>query len=215
MTPDQHRADVSDMQVALRRQQLLSMALGTISAVLAVAVLAKRTTVILEPPSRSQTIAVTGDRVDGAWLQEMAIYLAHLMLDATPHSIGWQHDQVLKWVHPSMHGELQQRMAVQAKRLTEANATTVFWPQQVAPDVDRQQVVVLGHLDTYINGQSVAGSGRSVAYLASFETRGGRMLLKDWAEVPKDDPWLVKALDDQDRARGEAEPNKGASRGKN
>ena len=88
-------------------------------------------------------------------------------------------------------------MAVAAKRLTEANATTVFWPQQVAPDPDRQRVLLIGRVETYVNGQAVQGAGRTVAYQASFESNGGRMLLKDWVEAPTDDPWLERAAQKQ------------------
>lgn len=197
MTPERHHADLAELRTSLRRQQALSIALGLAVLLLVFAVLGKRTTVILEPPSRAKAVAITGDRVDGAWLEEMGTYIAHLMLDATPRSIEWQQAEILKWVHPSTYGDLQARMTVAAKRLTEANATTVFWPQQVAPDPDRQRVLLLGHVDTFVNGQAVAGSGRTVAYQASFESKGGRMLLKDWIETPTDDPWLAKALEDQ------------------
>jgi type IV conjugative transfer system protein TraE len=200
MTPERHLADLSELRGLLRRQQFISLTMGAALILLAFGVLGKRTTTILEPPTRAQAIAITGDRVDSAWLIEMGTYIAHLMLDATPRSIDWQQQQILKWVHPSTYGELQQRMAVAAKRLVEANATTTFWPQQVAPDPDRQRVLLLGHVDTYVNGQLVNGAGRTVAYQASFESKGGRMLLKDWQETPPDDPWLAKALDEQAKA---------------
>lgn len=195
MTPERHHSDLTELRRLLRRQQLISLGVTVAVILLAFGLLTRRTTTILEPPSRAQAVAVTGDRVDAAWLIEMGTYIAHLMLDATPRSIEWQQTQILKWVHPTTYGELQQRMAVAARRLVEANATTVFWPQQVAPDPDRQRVLLLGHLDTYVNGQLVQGSGRTVAYQAVFESKGGRTLLKDWLETPTDDPWLAKALD--------------------
>jgi type IV conjugative transfer system protein TraE len=200
MTPERHIHDLTELRGLLRRQQMISLGITAAVILLAFGMLTKRTTTILEPPSRAQAIAITGDRVDSAWLIEMGTYIAHLMLDATPRSIEWQQAQILKWVHPSTYGELEARMAVAAKRLVEANATTVFWPQQVAPDPDRQRVLLLGHIDTYVNGQLVHGSGRTVAYQASFESKGGRMLLKDWLEAPTDDPWLAKALEEKAKA---------------
>jgi len=208
MTPERHHADLTELRGLLRRQQMISLAVSCAAILLAVGMLTRRTTTILEPPSRAQAIAVTGDRVDAAWLLEMGTYVAHLMLDATPRSIEWQQAQVLKWVHPATYGDLQERMAVAAKRLVEANATTTFWPQQVAPDPERQRVLLLGQLDTYVNGQLVRGAGRTVAYQAAFESKGGRMLLKDWVETPTDDPWLAKAIDEKARAEaGKAKEN--------
>ena len=131
----------------------------------------------------------------------MGAWVAHMQLDASPHSIGWQQDQLLRWTHPSTHGQLQQDMAVQAKRLIDTNASTVFWLQQVAPDADRQRVAVVGQLDTYVNGVRVDGSSRQVTYMAQFESKGGRMLLKEWKAVPGDDIWLARMLEKLERER--------------
>ncbi len=195
MNPDRHLTDIQALTQSLRLQQVLSATLGLLGILLTVVTLAKQTTVILEPPTRAKTIAVVGDKVDGAWLEEMGAWVAHMALDASPHSIQWQQDQLLRWTHPATHGQLQQAMAVQAKRLVDTNASTVFWLQQVAPDAERQRVALLGQLDTYVNGVRVDGASRNVAYMAQFESQGGRLLLKEWREVPGDDIWLARMLD--------------------
>jgi len=212
MTPQRHLADTRDMRQLLVRQQLLSAALAVLCLLLSVAALTKRTTTILEPPSRARAVTVVGDRVDGAWLEEMGLWVAHLMLDATPQSIGWQQEQLLKWVHPATHGDLQQRMTVQAKRMADANAATIFWPSQVAPDLDAQRVLVMGQLETYVNGVKVGGTARTVAYQVTFESVGGRALIKEWKEVPPDDPWLTRATDEQARAVERAKEDKRAGK---
>ena len=196
MNPHSYAQDIQSIAGSLRRQQLIAVLLTVLCLLMAFVALNKQTTTILEPPTRSKTIAVVGDRVDSAWLEEMGAWVAHLMLDASPHSIAWQQDQILKWTHPATHGQLQQEMAVQARRLTDTNAATTFWLQQLAPDADRQRVAVVGQLDTYVNGVRVNGSSKTVSYLAQFESRGGRMLLKEWREVPGDDIWLARLLED-------------------
>lgn len=209
MNPDRHLGDIQSLTAALKRQQLLTALVVLLGLVLAVVAVAKRHTVILEPPVRTKQIAVVGDKVDGAWLEEMGPWIAHMMLDASPMSISWQHEQILRWAHPTTHGQLQQDMAVQAKRLREANAATIFWLQQTAPDPERQRIVMAGYLETYVNGIRVSGSTRNVAYLAQFESKGGRMLLKEWKEVPTDDIWLARAQEAAAKAR-EAEEKKRA-----
>ena len=201
MNPTRHITDIQALVSSLRRQQLMSAGLVLVVLLLAIHALTKETTVILEPPVRSKSIAVVGDRIDGAWLEEMGAWVAHMTLDASPHSIAWQQDQLLRWTHPSTHGQLQQEMAVQAKRLVDTNASTVFWLQQAAPDPDRQRVAVVGQLDTYVNGVRVDGSSRTVSYVAVFESKGGRMLLKEWKEAPGDDIWLVRMLEKAERER--------------
>jgi conjugal transfer pilus assembly protein TraE len=210
MDPKRHLSDIQQATAALRRSQWLTAGMVLLSLLLAVLALTKRHTVILEPPVRTKQIAVVGDKVDGAWLEEMGPWIAHLMLDASPASIGWQHEQILRWAHPSTHGQLQQDMAVQAKRLREANAATIFWLQQTAPDPDRQRIVMAGYLETYVNGIKVAGSTRSVAYLTQFESKGGRMLLKEWKEVPTDDIWLARAQEQAAKDRQAMEKKRAA-----
>lgn len=195
MNPNRQLTDIQSVATALKRQQLIALVLGLLCVLLTGIALSKKTTVILEPPTRTKTIAVVGDKVDGAWLEEMGAWVAHMILDASPHSIAWQQEQLLKWVHPSTHGQMQQEMAVQAKRLIDTNAATVFWLQQVAPDVDEQRVALVGQLDTYVNGVKVPGSSRTMAFLLQFEARGGRMQIKEWKEVPNDDVWLTRAME--------------------
>jgi conjugal transfer pilus assembly protein TraE len=201
MNPDRQLTEVMAVATALKRQQLITAGLVVLTLLLSVLVTRKQTTVILEPPTRSKAVAIVGDRVDAAWLEEMGGWVAHMMLDTSPHSIAWQQEQLLRWVHPSAHGQLQQDMAVEAKRLIQTNASTMFWLQQVAADPEHVRVALMGQLDTYVNGVKVAGSSRTQAYLLTFESRGGRMLIKEWREVPNDDIWLTRALEQAERAR--------------
>lgn len=195
MQPGRHLSDIQSLLQALRRAQLLALGMAAAVLVLGAIALDRDHTVVLEPPSRARSISMTGDRVDAAWLEEMGAYVSSMLLDTSPASINWQHGQVLRWTHPARHGQLQQDLAVAARRLVETNAATVFWLQQIAADPDRQRVVVVGQLDTYVNGVKVAGSGRTVSYLAQFQASGGRVLLRDWRETPTDDPWLARLLD--------------------
>jgi conjugal transfer pilus assembly protein TraE len=201
-----HRSDLLDLKRANALQRIAIVALIFLSILMMLKISSQQTTVIAEPPSRAQAISMTGDRVDAAWLEEMGLWVAHLMLDVTPQSVPWQREQVLRMTHPEIHGDLEQRMVAQAKRLIESNATTSFWPQQVAPDPDGQQTLLMGRLDTYVNGTRT--SSATTAYRVSFRSKGGRILIKDWTEVPTDDPWLLKAAE---RAL-KAEKTKGGSK---
>jgi conjugal transfer pilus assembly protein TraE len=195
----QHAADVRTLQSHLARAQFIQVGLLVAVLLLACAVLTKKVVTILEPPTREKTIAIVGDRVGPEWLEEMGAYMASMTLSATPQSIDWQHAQLLRWTTPQYHGELQDRLAISAKRLKESNATQVFWPQQVAPDPDHNRVLISGQLETYVNGTRVPGD-HTVAFIWEYASLGGRALLRDWHEVPLDDPWLVKAAEAAQKA---------------
>lgn len=194
MHPDRLAADLQTLARLLRRQQLLSAGLLALAVLLAAANLTRRHTVVLEPPLRARSLTVVGDRYDAPGLEQMGEYIAHMMLDATPLSIARQHEEILRWTHPAFHGALQQAQAVLAKRLVDSNASTYFTLQQTAADAERQRVLLIGLLQTYVNGALVAGSQRNVNYVAEFAASGGRTLLKDWHETPADDPWAARAL---------------------
>lgn len=204
MNPTRHLADIQSLTAALKRQQQLTLALAAAIILLAGVALSKDHTVVLEPPSRAKTVSMTGDRVDSAWLEEMGAWVAHMMLDASPMTIASQQEQILRWTHPVKHGQLQQQMAVAAKKLVDANASTIFWLQQVAPDPERQRVALVGQLDTLVNGVKVAGSSKTVTYVAEFESRGGRTLLLDWKETPNDDIWLARLMENVAREQAKS-----------
>lgn len=193
MNPDLSRNDNRELKRLLLRQQTITFSLVGALLLLSLMLLRHQPQVILEPPTRVSTITVQGDRVDQNYLTEMAQYVAHMMLDVTPATIERRNDEVLKWVHPATFGAMQNRMTVAAKRLKDANATTIFWPSQVAPDPDKLRVAVIGTLETYVNGMRVQAD-KTQSWLLQFESKGGRMLIKDWKETPLDDPMLVKTV---------------------
>lgn len=204
MDPKRHLSDIQSLSTALRLQQWLTLGLACAILLLIFVALGKTQTVVLEPPTRAKAIGMTGDRVDSAWLEEMGSWIAHMMLDASPLSIEKQQAQVLHWTHPIRYGSLQQQMAIAAQRLRESNASTMFWLEQVAPDPDRQRVALIGQLETYVNGVRVNGASKAVSYIAEFESKGGRVLLRDWKETPIDDIWLAKLMENLAREKDKA-----------
>jgi conjugal transfer pilus assembly protein TraE len=206
MNPELSRNDNRDLKQLLLRQQAITFGLLGALVLLSLMLLRHQPKVILEPPTRVSTFTVQGDRVDENYLIEMAQYVAHMMLDVTPATIERRNDEVLKWVHPATFGAMQNRMAVAAKRLKEANATTIFWPTQVAPDPEHLRVAVIGSLETYVNGTRVQAD-RTQSWLLQFESKGGRMLIKDWKATPLDDPLLAKVVASQLENAGARDAN--------
>jgi conjugal transfer pilus assembly protein TraE len=206
MNPDLALDNLDAARAALKRQQFISAASVVGVLILAAGLVIKRDKVVLEPPVRTHTVTLHGDKVDDAWLIEMGGYVAHLMVDVSPSSVDYQQEEVLRITHPSTHGVLQQQMAVQAKRLKQANASTVFWLSQAAPDAECNRVALVGRLETYVNGQLVQGSSRTTSFVAAFQPQGGRTMLTRWREVPNDDIWLARALEKAAQAKGKGAP---------
>lgn len=176
-------ADLKDLH---RRNAVLGVAAGAMAAalVLALAVIlcllgAQRTVVV--PPAIDRAFWVTRDHASGSYLEQMAAFVAWLVLDVTPSSIDWKKDVLLGYVEPDQHGALKTRQELEAARLKRINASTAFEPQELRPSEANQSVVVRGRLRTLVNGQETSNDSR--AYLVEFRYAGGRIQLKTFKEI--------------------------------
>ncbi len=181
---DRLNGDIKEMR---RRNRSLGFAVGALAAGMILALLVilnllgtVRTVVV--PPSMNKSFWVDRDRASGEYLEQMASFLAWLVLDVTPASIDWKKDMLLGYVEPDQYGALKTRQEVEAERLKRINASTVFAPQQLVPSEDAQSVVVRGRLRTLVNGFDTANEPK--AYLVEFSYSGARMHLKTFKEIP-------------------------------
>lgn len=141
---------------------------------------------IITPPSVSKTFWIEDGRGSNDYLVQMSSFVAYLMLDVTPKSIEWKKDMLLKWCLPDNAGAIKTRQELEATRLKKLNASTYFQLQQLAPDEETQSVLLTGFLLTQVNGVKTSDVQKS--YRADFIFRGGRVHLKDFKEVDRENP---------------------------
>lgn len=175
--------DVKEMR---QRNRGLALAVGAlifgllISLLIIVRLIGTERTIIV-PPTIEKTFWLTNDRVSKEYLEQMASFIAWLVLDVTPATIDWKKDILLNYVSPDQHGSMKARQEVEAERLKRINASTFFLPQQLVANDQDQTVAVRGRLRTQVNGQETATATK--AYLAEFQYAGGRMHLKAFKEI--------------------------------
>lgn len=181
----------SDVKEMRRRNRGLGLTVGALAAGQIIALLVilnllgtVRTVVV--PPSINKSFWVIRDKASSEYLEQMASFIAWLVLDVTPSSIDWKKDMLLGYVESDQYGALKTRQEVEAERLKRINATTVFAPQQLVPSEDTQTVVVRGRLRTLVNGFETANEPK--AYLVEFSYSGARMHLKTFKEIPHANP---------------------------
>lgn len=158
-----------------------AMAIGHVVALLVILHLLGTVRTVVVPPSLNKTFWVTRDKASNEYLEQMAAFIAWLVLDVTPASIDWKKDMLLGYVEPDLYGPLRTRQEVEAERLKRINATTQFAPQQLVPSENNQNVVIRGRLRTLINGVETANDLK--AYLIEFSYAGARMHLKTFKEI--------------------------------
>ena len=175
--------DLKDMRQRNRRLALAVAGLifGLLMSLVIIANLIGMERTIVVPPTIEKTFWVTKDRVSKEYLEQMASFIAWLILDVTPATIDWKKDILLNYVDPEQHGSLKSRQEVEAERLKRINASTFFLPQQLVANDQDQTVAVRGRLRTQVNGQETATDTK--AYLAEFQYVGGRVHLKAFKEI--------------------------------
>lgn len=143
---------------------------------------------VIVPPTIERSFWITSERASKDYLNQMAAYVAYLVLDVDPAVIDWKKDALLNWVAPGEHAAFKSRLDLEADRLKRINASTFFRPQQLVPNEERQSVTVRGRLRTMVNGQETSSDIK--AYLVEFQYAGGRAQLKSFKEIANDSPAL-------------------------
>jgi conjugal transfer pilus assembly protein TraE len=183
--------DFERHQNDLRVQRKTNRALGVIVALLSVcqllslvviaSIVGSERTVIV-PPSIDRTFWVARDKASREYLEEMAGFVAWLVLDVSPSTVDWKRNVLLNWVSPDQYAAMKTKMDLEADRLRSNNASTSFLIQQFATNEKEQSVLITGRLRRQINGADI-GEPETRAYLARFKYAGGRVHIETFKEI--------------------------------
>lgn len=179
-----HGGDLKELQRTLNHSRSLNLLLAAalvLSFTLHFTTLGTERTVLV-PPNISKTFWVTSNQASATYLEDMASFIAWLILDVSPATIDWKSDTLLNYVSPDQYGALKIRQAVEAERLRRVNGATYLLPQQLVVNENKQAVVLRGRLRTTINGQETSADQK--AYQIGFEYVGGRVQLSKFEEIP-------------------------------
>jgi conjugal transfer pilus assembly protein TraE len=199
----------NDLRAQRRANRVLSAIVGALSLsvllclVVIVSIVGSDRTVIV-PPNIDRTFWVTKEKASREYLEEMASYVAWLVLDVTPTTVDWKKNVLLNWVAPDQHAAMKTKMDLEAERLRGNNAATFFLVQQLAADEAKQSVVITGRLRRQINGADVT-EPETRSYLAQFQYAGGRVHIQSFKEFPYGQPGQQVRV-------GAADPNGAAAR---
>ncbi|MES2353149.1 MAG: type IV conjugative transfer system protein TraE [Pseudomonadota bacterium] len=183
-------------------QNLLVAGLLILSIVLAITAfsLVGRERVILVPPTISKSFWIEGGKVSGDYLDQMALFLIHLMLNVSPRSVDFQAKTLLQYASPDAYAELKTAMIATSERLKRDNAVTLFQPTAFNIDEPGMRVAATGVLVTYIGDKRVTEISK--AYLIEFRYTGGKLYLSSFKETPNNDPFGLKTSGTADNRPG-------------
>ena len=143
----------------------------------------KKERVIINPPELTQSYWVEGDRFSKSYLEEMAMFFTHLLLDVTESNVLPQGEILLRYVVPSAYGDFKDKLLADQKRLKKQQLSLQFTPQSidlVAP----LTLEINGFLANYVGTKKVAQFKET--YWVQFSQRRGRLFLESFQMIKTD-----------------------------
>ncbi|MBK6639104.1 MAG: type IV conjugative transfer system protein TraE [Rhodocyclaceae bacterium] len=144
---------------------------------------------VLVPPEIIKEFWVDGHRISPEYLEQMGAWVVDQFASVTPHTAEYKTNLLLKYVHPSVYGELQQRFKAGNFRLKQDNLSKVFQPREVRISESGQSVAFIGMAESWIADKRVPGSGGVKAYLVSFDYDGYKTTIKELRETDPQKPF--------------------------
>lgn len=145
----------------------------------------KERTIII-PPEVNQSFWVDSENVSREYLEEMARYVTQLELTLTPDSFRYNAEQLLRYVHPTAHGDMRSEFAAREQQLQRDQSSTWFSTKAMTTDVPNRKVIVNGLLTTYVGEKEVERIPK--AYAVEFAYVNQRLYLKTFKEVDTNAP---------------------------
>lgn len=183
MNPTAARQDLGHLRTAgqLQRLVIVLLAATTLVCVMCLYAVLGRERTVLVPPVIEKSFWVQHDKVSASYLEQMASFMTYLVLDTSPHAVDWKGRLLLQYAAPKDAPAFEQKLAVEAARVKQLNATTVYSIRNLTADEQTMSVRLSGTMTTYINEQRASEVAK--AYRLKFTYTGNRILLQSFEEV--------------------------------
>jgi conjugal transfer pilus assembly protein TraE len=137
----------------------------------------KRERIVISPPELKQSYWIKGDNFSKTYIEEMALFFSHLLLDVSADNILSQGDVVLRYVKPENYGEFKGKLLSDQKRLKKYQLSLSFTPRQIE-FINPMVVEIQGVLANFVGNAKVEqfqetyrmtlGQNRGQLFLESF-----------------------------------------------
>lgn len=141
---------------------------------------------ILLPPESKQSYWIEGNRFSPSYLEEHALYMAHLLLDVSESNILYQGDILLRYVDPQTYGAFKTKLYEDAGRLKKDNLSLHFVPVESEVFPNSLSIEITGDLMGYMASKKVFSHRET--YRVTFSQKKGRLFLKSFDVVKSDQP---------------------------
>ncbi len=143
---------------------------------------------ILSPPEVNKSFWVDGRSLSPEYMEQMGAWVIKEYATVTPSNIDYQNNLLLKYVHPSVHGELTVRFKMGANRLKAENMSKIFSPREVRISEKGQAIAFIGTQSTWIADKRLPND-EVKAYLVAFSYDGSQTYIKELRETNPSRPF--------------------------
>lgn len=161
---------------------------------------------VLVPTEISKTFWVDGHNLSPEYLEQMGVWVIQQYATVSPGSVDFQTGQILKYVHPSVHGDLTRRFQRSAQKMKADNISKVFMPREIRMSQEAKSVVLLGTLTSWVADKRV--SDELKAFRVTFEYDGSKVFINELKETnskdPFDDSYNAPSEEDEEAVEEEA-----------
>ncbi len=121
----------------------------------------KNDKIIITPPELKQSYWVQGERFSDNYLEEMAIFFSHLLLDVSDRNCAYNGNVLLRYVEPSQVSNFKLLINDSLKTLTKNSSSTTFSITNCEVFGSDMQVRLHGILHTYVGGKRITSNEAS------------------------------------------------------
>lgn len=141
----------------------------------------KKERIIISPPDAKQSYWIEGNRFSPSYLEEMSLFLCHLLLDITESNIIPQGEVLLRYISPKTYGAFKTKLLEDEKKLKQEQLSLHFMPQEIQLSPDSLTVDVTGDLISYVSTQKISQVRET--YRLIFEHKLGRLFLQSFKMI--------------------------------
>lgn len=136
---------------------------------------------ILVPPQIQRTMTISNNEYSKEYLEEIGAYLTSLLLNATPETVEYQHQLLLKYVSPKYRDALNAELKLTERYIKKNNISTYFTTRKGAADPKDGTLTIDGVFKVSV-GKKITET-QNKKFLISFNNDEGKLSLVSIKEV--------------------------------
>ncbi|MBA4118843.1 MAG: type IV conjugative transfer system protein TraE [Candidatus Puniceispirillum sp.] len=164
----------------LYQRKILLITVGALlctNLILSVGVFSKNERIVLVPPEIHGPLWVEKGRVSKTYLEEIAVFFAQMLLNATPKSLPYNHDLLLRYTAPGSYGTMKATLAQEARKITKDGLSTAFHPKHINANPEKMSAEITGELMGFVGTKVVFQKEEKYSIRLGYE-KGRLMILE-------------------------------------